>query len=317
MAFQKNKDLLSNYNGSLDVDNFGWGLDEEKFKDQIVEIEVNSLFPFHEHTFSVLDDDKMQELAESIEQVGVLSPLLVKSISDSDYEVISGHRRLFAAKKIGLKRIPCVVRDLSDDEAIVAMVDSNAYREKILPSERAKSYKMRNDALKRMGTATEALNNDEDLSRAQLRRFIKIADLNDILLKYLDADVFGTSAAYELSFISTLNMGRIANAISEELTENENFILTSKVAAHIRTADKADQSFTEEKATELVTGRKRSKALPKPEKPKFNEKIISQYMPEEIAKAPIQTKLDFTKEAIERYVEYINNDNPEEIKKYI
>ena len=113
------------------------------------EIEVAKIRPFKDHPFKVMDDEKMHELVESIMLNGVLVPVTVRPLEDGDYEMISGHRRLFAVKEIGLERIPAIVKKYDDDEAVLAMVDSNLQREEILPSEKAFAYKMRYDAMRR------------------------------------------------------------------------------------------------------------------------------------------------------------------------
>ena len=115
------------------------------------EIDIHMIHDFKDHPFKVLDDDKMSELVESIRINGVLSPVLVRQDGEDSYEMISGHRRMHAAKIVGLTMIPAIVRDLTDDEAIVYMVDSNIQREELLPSEKAFAFKMKMDALKRQG----------------------------------------------------------------------------------------------------------------------------------------------------------------------
>ena len=119
------------------------------------EIEVEKIRAFKNHPFKVIDDDKMHELVESIMMNGVLVPVTVRPVEDGNYEMISGHRRLYAVKEIGLERIPAIVKEYDDDEAILAMVDSNLQREEILPSEKALSYKMRYEAMKRQGYRTD------------------------------------------------------------------------------------------------------------------------------------------------------------------
>ena len=115
------------------------------------EIEVSKIRPFKDHPFKVIDDAKMHELVESIMANGVLMPVIVRPTEDDEYEMISGHRRLFAVNQIGLERIPAIIKDYDDDEAILAMVDSNLQREEILPSEKAFAYKMKYEAMRRQG----------------------------------------------------------------------------------------------------------------------------------------------------------------------
>ena len=119
------------------------------------EISVRDIYPFENHPFKVLDDEKMEELIDSIKVCGVLTPVIVRKDKDDLYQMISGHRRLYAAKKAGLESIPAIVKEMSDDDAIIYMVDSNLQREEILPSEKALSYKMRYEAMKRQGYRTD------------------------------------------------------------------------------------------------------------------------------------------------------------------
>ena len=163
------------------------------------EIEVAKIRPFKDHPFKVLDDDKMHELVESIMLNGVLVPVTVRPLEDGDYEMISGHRRLFAVKEIGLERIPAIVKNYDDDEAVLAMVDSNLQREEILPSEKAFAYKMRYDAMKRsvgrpkkysqVGSISQT---DEVLakmigeSRNQLHRYLRLTEVIPEILDFVD-----------------------------------------------------------------------------------------------------------------------------------
>jgi len=114
-----------------------------------MDIEIGTIQPFKNHPFKVLDDEKMQDLIESIRVNGVLSPVLIRPVGINEYEMISGHRRMHAAKLLGLERIPAIIREMSDDEAIVTMVDANIQREELLPSEKAYAYKMKMDAMRR------------------------------------------------------------------------------------------------------------------------------------------------------------------------
>ena len=122
------------------------GVPEEK---GVTEIEVAKITGFKNHPFKVIDDDKMHELVESVMMNGVLTPVIVRPVGEDSYEMISGHRRLFAVNQIGLEKIPAIVKEYTDDEAVLAMVDSNLQREEILPSEKAFAYKMRYEAMRR------------------------------------------------------------------------------------------------------------------------------------------------------------------------
>lgn len=175
------------------------------------EIEISKIQGFENHPFKVLDDDKMAELVESIRLNGVLSPVLVRSTDEGGYEMISGHRRMHAAKLAGLVTIPAFVRDMTDDEATIAMVDANIQREEILPSERAWSLKMKMDAMKRQGSRTSTQNgwksetasligDDAGISKNQVRRYIRLTELIPELLELVDNKRLQFMCAVEISY---------------------------------------------------------------------------------------------------------------------
>ena len=128
---------------------------QEEQREQVQQIPIDELYPFKDHPFTVLDDEAMQRTVESIKQLGVTNPLIARPRPDGGYEIISGHRRQHAAQLARLKTLPVIVRDMSDDAAVLLMVDSNLQREQILPSERAFAYKMKLDALKRQGARSD------------------------------------------------------------------------------------------------------------------------------------------------------------------
>ena len=180
------------------------------------EIEVAKIRPFKNHPFKVLDDDKMHELVESIMLNGVLVPVTIRPIEDGEYEMISGHRRLFAVKEIGLERIPAIVKNYDDDEAVLAMVDSNLQREEILPSEKAFAYKMRYEAMRRKAGRPSKNNSSQfgrnfqtDIvlakevgeSRGQLHRYLRLAELIPDILNLVDTKVLALATGVEISFL--------------------------------------------------------------------------------------------------------------------
>lgn len=189
------------------------GVPEEK---GVTEIEVSKIRGFRDHPFKVIDDDKMHELVESVMMNGVLTPVIVRPVEDGFYEMISGHRRLFAVNQIGLEKIPAIVKEYSDDEAVLAMVDSNLQREEILPSEKAFAYKMRYEAMKRQGKrndltssqlgkklwADEKLAADVGESRNQVHRFLRLAELIPSILDLVDRKVLAIVTAVEISYLS-------------------------------------------------------------------------------------------------------------------
>ena len=195
------------------------------------EIEVARIRPFKDHPFKVLDDDKMHELVESIMMNGVLVPVTVRPIEDGAYEMISGHRRLYAVKEIGLEKIPAIVKNYDDDEAILAMVDSNLQREEILPSEKAFAYKMRYEAMRRQGQRNDLTSSrfgkklwaDQELakevgeSRGQIHRYLRLVELIPQLLDLVDKKALAIATAVEISFLDT----KIQEMLYEYMLEND------------------------------------------------------------------------------------------------
>ena len=179
------------------------------------QIPIGELFPFKDHPFKVLDDESMQRTVESVEQYGVLSPLIARPRPEGGYEIISGHRRQYAAKLAGLDTLPVIVRNIDDNAAILLMVDSNLQREHILPSERAFAYKMKLEALKNQGTrsdltssqigtklrADEKVAQDSGESRNQIQRFIRLTNLIPELLDMVDEKKISFNPAVELSYL--------------------------------------------------------------------------------------------------------------------
>ena len=175
---------------------------------------LSELHPFEGHPFKVLDDDSMAETVESIRQMGVANPLIVRPDPDGGYEIISGHRRHHAAELAGLDAIPVIVRELDDDAAVIMMVDSNLQRENILPSERAKAYKMKLEALKHQGQrhdltstqvveklAAEQVGDDAGISRESVRRFVRLTELIPEILDMVDEKKISMTPAVELSYL--------------------------------------------------------------------------------------------------------------------
>ena len=183
---------------------------------QVVEIKLTELHPFKNHPFKVLDDELMQHTIDSISQVGVLSPAVVRPDPSGGYEIISGHRRLHACEAAGLETMPVIVKDLTDDEAIIFMVDSNLQRENILPSERALAYKMKMEALKHQGKrddltfrqnvgkswTVEKLSQDTGEHPRQIERYIRLASLAPALLEKVDSKEISFTPAVELASLS-------------------------------------------------------------------------------------------------------------------
>ena len=190
---------------------------QEQQREQVQQIPIGELFPFKNHPFKVLDDESMQRTVESVEQYGVLSPLIARPRPEGGYEIISGHRRQHAAQLAGLDALPVIVRQMDDDAAVLLMVDSNLQRENILPSERAFAYKMKLEALKNQGARSDLtsaqlgrkletadiVGQESGDSRNQVRRFIRLTNLVPELLDRVDEKKIAFNPAVELSYLDT------------------------------------------------------------------------------------------------------------------
>ena len=188
---------------------------QEQQREQVQQIPIGELFPFKNHPFKVLDDESMQRTVESVEQYGVLSPLIARPRPEGGYEIISGHRRQHAAQLAGLDTLPVIVRNMDDDAAVLLMVDSNLQRENILPSERAFAYKMKLEALKNQGARSDLtsaqvgrkletadiVGQESGDSRNQVRRFIRLTNLVPELLDMVDEKKIAFNPAVELSYL--------------------------------------------------------------------------------------------------------------------
>ena len=187
---------------------------QEEQREQVQQIPIDALHPFTNHPFKVLDDEAMTRTVESIAQYGVLSPLIARPRPEGGYEIISGHRRQYAAKLAGLDTLPVIVRQMSDDAAVILMVDSNLQREHILPSEKAFAYKMKLDAIKNQGArsdltstqvaqklSVEKVGDDAGVSKDTIRRFIRLTNLVPELLDMVDEKKISFNPAVELSYL--------------------------------------------------------------------------------------------------------------------
>ena len=191
-------------------------------EESAMDIEVVKIQPFRNHPFKVIDDEKMEDLVESIRTNGILSPVLIRPIGNDIYEMVSGHRRMHAAILLGMDRIPAIIREMTDDEAIVKMVDANIQREELLPSEKAFAYKMKMDAMKNQGyrsdltadsktscqfgtksRADQQVSGQVGESARQVQRFIRLTELIPELLEYVDQKRLQFTVAVEISYIDT------------------------------------------------------------------------------------------------------------------
>ena len=176
--------------------------------EQVMQVELTELYPFKNHPFRVLDDKKMEETVESIQKYGVLVPILIRQRAEGGYEIIAGHRRKRGAERAGLHCLPAIIRNYTDDEATIIMVDSNIQREDILPSEKAKAYSMKYEAMKHQGRKGGGSTLDEvgeaaGESGKTVQRYIWLARLTEPLLEMIDTKRLGISQGADISFLPT------------------------------------------------------------------------------------------------------------------
>ncbi len=203
---------------------------QEQKREQVQQIPIEELFPFKEHPFKVLDDEAMQRTVESVAQYGVLAPLIARPRPEGGYEIISGHRRQHAAELAGLDTLPVIVREMTDDAAVILMVDSNLQRENILPSERAFAYKMKLEAIKKQGARSD-LTSGQFVQKSKLsieqvaegtgegyktvQRFIRLTNLIPELLDIVDKKKISFNPAVELSYLDEAQQRDFLQAMDE------------------------------------------------------------------------------------------------------
>ena len=206
---------------------------------------ITQLETFENHPFSVEHNKEMEELVESIKQNGVITPIVVRYKDNDKYEIISGHRRTYAAKTAGLKKVPCIIKEMTDEQAVIAMVDANKQRENIKPSEKAFAYKMKMDAMKKQGERTdltscqvgaklrtdEQIATDSDDSARQIQRYIRLTNLIPKLLNEVDIGNIKLSPAVELSYLSTDAQEELLAAMEVEGTNKVSLAKAKKIRA--------------------------------------------------------------------------------------
>lgn len=212
---------------SITTENHSGSAADAAAKEQRTEMPLSDLHPFEGHPFKVLDDELMEQTVESIKQIGVVSPVIVRPDPEGGYEILSGHRRLHAAQLAGLETVPVIVKEMDDDAAIIFMVDSNLQRENILPSERAFSYKMKLEAMKHQGQrgdltsdqvgqkswAVNQLADDANESKTQVQRFIRLTNLIPEILDMVDEKKIAFNPAVELSYLKPSEQKKFLEAM--------------------------------------------------------------------------------------------------------
>ena len=240
---------------------------QEEQREQVQQIPIDALHPFTNHPFKVLDDEAMTRTVESIALYGVLAPLIARPRPDGDgYEIISGHRRQYAAKLAGLETLPVIVRQMSDDAAVILMVDSNLQREHILPSERAFAYKMKLDAIKNQGARSDltspqlaakfrsddAVAKDQGISGDTVRRYIRLTSLIPELLDMVDEKKISFNPAVELSYLDESQQ----RDFLEAMNDTQNAPSLSQAQQLKKMAQQGDFSY--EKAFDVMGQEKKS-----------------------------------------------------------
>ena len=238
----------------------------------ITEVPLSDLHPFKGHPFLVLDDEKMDETVESIKKYGVLMPGIVRPRNDGGYEIVAGHRRKRGCELAGLETMPVVIKDMTDDEAIVAMVDSNIQREDILPSEKAHAYRMKFDVMKHQGSAGG--NTLEEIGEAAgecgrtVQRYIALSYLTDTLLRFVDEKKLPVRSGVELSYLTDSEQKWIEIFISEFKV-----VISPEKAAKIKMYS-SNKELTEALLREILISND-----PKPLKVVLKADTLSEYFP--------------------------------------
>ena len=265
-------------------------------EESAMEIEISRIHSFKDHPFKVLDDGKMQDLVDSVKENGVLTPVLIRPTANDQYEMISGHRRMYAAAIAGLTTIPAIIRELSDDEAVIAMVDANIQREELLPSEKAFAFKMKLNAMKRQagrptknvsqnGTnkrSDELLASEVGISRNQIQRYIRLTELIPELLELVDKKKLQFTVAVDISYLDR----EIQKWIYEYIRDN-GFIKPGQISAlrkHLET-ETISQNFMISIFNNCIAPKTQNRKVT------ISEKKLTKYFP-----------LEYSEEQMERII---------------
>lgn len=265
-----------------------------------IDLDVDAIYPFENHPFKVLDDEKMEELTESIRENGVLAPVLVRPDDEGTYEMISGHRRLRAAKKAGLRKIPAIIKEMTDDEATIAMVDGNIQREEILPSEKAFALKMKLDAIKRQGKrvdltspriggkfpeagrrkeAADIVGESVGTSGSQVQRFVRLTELIPKLLDMVDEKRIALAMAVEFSYFNK----NVQQWLYEYIRENG--MIKQEQIMDLRSY-REDKNMTQEQLIGILI--KSRSTTEKRKKITFTERKLNKYFPAYYSQSEIE-----------------------------
>lgn len=269
---------------------------QEEKREQVQQIPIDELYPFTNHPFKVLEDDSMAQTVKSIKEYGILSPLIARPRPDGDgYEIISGHRRQFAAREAGLETLPVIVRDMDDDAATILMVDSNLQREQISPSEKAFAYKMKLDALKHQGARSDLTSRQvvgkleaaalvgkvSDESGRQVQRYVRLTSLIPELLDMVDNKKISFNPAVELSYLDEKQQ----RAFLEAMDSTQNAPSVSQAQKLKKMAQKGE--FTAEKASEIMEQEKKSEL----DTVTIKNEILRKYFPRNYTPRQMEQKI--------------------------
>ena len=254
-------------------------------------IEVDKLKPFENHPYYVKDDDEMMNLTQSIKENGILSPLIVRSIENNEYEVISGHRRLHAGIKAGMDKVPALIYEMDRDAAVIALVDSNLHRDNVLPSERAFAYKMKMEALSHQGKRTdltleqvapklsaEIIGESENISKDTVKRYIRLTNLLPKLLEYVDEGRIAFTPAVELSYLNDIEQQDLIQTI-----ESEDCTPSLSQAVRMKKLSQAGE-LDDDKILEIMSEEKANQK----ERIKIPTERVRKYFPESYTKSQIE-----------------------------
>jgi len=258
-----------------------------------VDIDVEAIYPFENHPFKVIDDERMEELTESIRTSGVLTPVLIRPDDEGTYEMISGHRRLRAAKRAGLRKIPAIIKEMTNDEATIAMVDANVQREEILPSERAFAFKMKMDAIKHQGKVADTtlfpeetklhsgdiVGKSEGLNRTQVYRYIRLTELAPRLIDMVDEKRLSLNMGVELSYFNR----NVQQWLYEYIKENG--MLKQEQIMDLRQY-REDNNLTQEQLIEILV--KSRATTEKRKKITITERKLNKYFPSYYSQSEIE-----------------------------
>jgi ParB family chromosome partitioning protein len=283
---------------------------EDRKRERLIDLPLAEISDFPDHPYKVLDDESMTELVESIKTRGVIQPVIVREKDSGGYEMVSGHRRKHACELAGVETIPCRVQDLTHDEAVISMVDSNLQRDVILPSEKAKAYKMRLDSMKRQGQRTDLtsspvatkLRSDDEMAeivgegKDNIRRYIRLNELVPSILDMVDEKKIALRPAVEISYLTKEEQNMLADAIE----------FCDATPSHAQTI-KLRRYSEEGKLTDAVID-----SIMEEEKP--NQRVPSQFKDERIRKlipqnVPKEREADYVVQALEFYNRHRERQN--------